>query len=58
MRGAVTYKQAYELVVQLLASDPQPRTVKKLMRLHGHSISTAPRAVHDIEWNLYVLRPD
>ena len=24
MRGAVTCKQAYELVVQLLASDPQP----------------------------------
>ena len=31
---------------------------KKLMRLHGRSISAAPQAVHDIEWDLYVLRLD
>ena len=31
-------------------------TRQKLMRLHRHSISEAPRAVHDIEWDLYILR--
>ena len=33
-----------------------PRTVKKLMQLHGRSISGALRAAHDTEWVLYVLR--
>ena len=33
MRGAVTCEQAYELVVQLLASDPQPVLPTDLVRL-------------------------
>ena len=34
---------------------PGIRMVKKLMRLHGCSISGALRVVHDTEWALYAL---
>jgi hypothetical protein len=38
-----------------LTHKPHCRMVKKLMRLHVRSISGAPRAVHDTEWDLSVL---